>query len=486
MKPTRILSIAWLIGLGLAAQTPSPEDTARKIADLAKAHSNLEMFSGTLLVAKNGKVIYAGAFGEADKDYHVPNTLKTRYNIGSIGKAFTAVAVMQLIQEGKLRLTDTLGEYYPECPFAEKDSITVIHQLTHTSGLGDYLEHKDYRVKMYTLRAVDDTLPLIFDQKPTFAAGERFLYSNSGFRLLGGIVEKVSGLPFREYLRRRIFEPCGLTETDLAQEDEVLADRAVGYTQNADGTFTSNVRIIPAPCPAGGLRTSVGDLLKFDRALRDDRLLSEETKRTMYTPSPRRATSASGWEVKEFDGHRFVGHSGGAAGVEAFFYRFLDPEYTVIVLSNYHNGAEELTSSLMALLFGEPYALPTAADANFRLGYRMQGEGMLQDAAKVLARNLAVDPPHLLSVFFAANVRIRGGFEMEKAVGYLDRFLQLAGPKDFPPPSVVWEQKATAYRKLGDRREAIRALEKVLELDPHNASAREQLEKLQKDEGPKR
>jgi CubicO group peptidase (beta-lactamase class C family) len=480
MKPVRILFLAGLIVLSLAARASVAADTARKIADLAEAHSRLEMFSGTLLVAEKGKVIYAAAFGLADKDHRVPNTLKTRYNIGSIGKAFTAVGIMQLAEEGKLRLTDTLGRYYPECPFPEKDSITVHHLLTHTSGLGDYLEHREYRARMGGLRSVDDALPLIFDQKPDFAPGERFRYSNSAFRLLGGVIERASGLSYREYLRWRIFEPCGMTESDLAREDEVLADRAIGYTQNANGAFTSNVLVIPPPCPAGGLRTSVGDLLLFDRALRDGRLLSGEATRTMLTPSPRRATYACGWEVKEYDGHSYVGHSGGADGVEAFFYRFLDPEYTVIVLANYHNGAEELASGILALLFDKPYSLPTVADANFRLGYRMQGENMLREAAAVFARNLGSDPPHLLSLFFAANVRIRGGFEVEKAIEYLDRFLQLAGPADFPPPSMVWEQKANAYRKLGLKPEAIRALEKALELDPQNVNLREQLEKLRK------
>jgi len=481
MKKILVGLLTILFALSPGARAQFADDTARKIADLAKAHSDLEMFSGTVLVARNGEPIYSGAFGEANKDHHLPNTLDTRYNIGSIGKTFTAVAVMQLIQDGKLRLTDTLGKFYPGCPFAEKDSITIRHLLTHTSGLGDYLQHKDYTAKLPTLRSVADALPLIFDQKPSFPAGERFQYSNSGFRLLGGIIEKVSGLSYREFLRRRIFEPCGMTESDLVQEDEVLPNRSIGYTQNADGSFTANVQVIPAPCPAGGLRASAPDLLKFDRALKGELLLSDRSRRTMYTPSPQKATSACGWEVKEFFGQRYVGHSGGADGVEAFFYRFIDSGYTVIVLSNYHNGAEELTSSIMHLLFDKPYSLPTVADANFRLGYRMQAENMLQDAAKVLARNLEAEPPHLLSLFFAANVRVRDGFELEKAIDYLDRFLQLAGPNDFPPPSIVWEQKANAYRKLGRTPEAIRALERSLELDPGNPAAREQLERLRKD-----
>ncbi len=467
-----------LTALIAAAPEQSDDNLAGKIAALANAHAELEMFSGTVLVARNGEVVYAGAFGEANKDHHVPNRLETRYNIGSVGKTVTAVSVMLLAQEGKLRLTDTLGKYYPDFPFSEKDSITIRHLLTHTSGLGDYLEHKDYKARLAALRSVADALPLIYEQKPLFPAGERFQYSNSGMLMLGGVIEKVSGMPYREFIRRRIFGPCGMTVSGIAYEDEILPDRAIGYTQHADGSFSANILVIPAPCPAGGLRASAGDLLKFDQALKGETLLSIQSKQLMYTPTPQHPTSACGWEVKEFFGQRYFGHSGGADGIEAFFYRFIDSGFTVIVLSNYHNGAEELTSSIMHLLFDKPYSLPTVVDANFRLGYRLQGENMLQDAAKVLARNLSSDPPHLLSLFFAANVRIRGGFELETAISFLDRYLRLAGKDDFPPATMVWEQKGNAYRKLGKIKEAISAYNRALKLDPGNAGLGDTLKEL--------
>jgi CubicO group peptidase (beta-lactamase class C family) len=474
-------SIFFLILLficGWYVQVQSGNNTAAEIAELAKAYTDLEMFSGTVLVAKHGEVIYSGAFGEANKDHQVPNRLQTRYNIGSIGKTFTAVAIMQLIQDGALRLSDTLEKFYPECPFAEKKTITIHHLLTHTAGLGDYLEHRDYRAKLASLHSIADVLPMVFDQQPAIPPGERFQYSNSGFLLLGGIIEKVSGIAYREFIRERIFLPCGMMESGIYQEDEVLADRAIGYTQNADGSFASNVRIIPAAFSDGGLRTSAGDLLKFDQALKNDNLLSEQSKQAMFTPTRQRPTYACGWEVKDFFGQHYVGHSGGADGAEAFYYSFIDSEYTLIVLSNYHNGAEELTSSIMNLLFSKPYSMPTVADANFRLGYRMQQENMMQDAAKVLARNLTSDPPHLLSLFFAANIRIRGGFEIETALHYLDRYLQLAGEGDFPPPAIVWAQKGDAYTKLGRQPNAMRAYEKSLELDPQNEGIRKKLDKL--------
>ncbi len=478
MKCLRLLCLlAVLCSPGLPGQDDH-RVLAGKIETLAKAQADLNMFSGTILVAQDGKVIYAGAFGEANKDHRVPNRLETRYNIGSIGKTITAVAVMQIVQEGKLRLSDPLEKFFPDFPFDEKKTITIHHLLTHTSGLGDYLEHKDYRARNAALRTTGDLLPLIYDEKPAFAAGERYQYSNSGMVLLGGIVEKVSGQSYPEYIRRRIFEPCGMTASGIVFEDEVLPDRATGYTQNADGSFTANILSVPGPSSAGGLHTTAPDLLKFDQALKGNLLLSAESKKTMFTPSPQRPETACGWELKERHGQSYVGHSGGADGVEAYFYRFTDSGYTLIVLSNYTNGGEELASSLIDMLFGKPYSLPTPADANFRLGYRMQGEGALRDAAMVLDRNLSADPPHLLSLFFAANVRVRGGFELETAISHFDRFLQLAGKDDFPPPGIIWEQKGDAYRKLGKTTEAIQSYKKALELNPNDAALRNKLKVL--------
>jgi tetratricopeptide (TPR) repeat protein len=269
-----------------------------------------------------------------------------------------------------------------------------------------------------------------------------------------------------------------MTASGMVHEDEVLPGRAVGYTQNVDGSFTSNVLTVPAPSPAGGLRTTAPDLLKFDQALNTDLLISEDNRKMMYEPSRLRPETALGWEVKEKYGQHYVGHSGGADGLEAFFYRFIDSGHTVIVLSNYTNGAEELTSNITALLFDQPYSLPTRADANFRLGYRMQGDGNLKDAAKVFERNLSANPPHMLSLFFAANVRIRGGFELDKAIDCLERFQGLAGKNDFPPPGIVWEQKGSAYEKLGNTREAVKSYKQALELDPENSRLLEKIEKF--------
>jgi CubicO group peptidase (beta-lactamase class C family) len=404
--------------------------------------------------------------------------MNTKFNIGSIGKTFTAVAIMQLVQAGKLRLSDTLGKFLPDYPFPEKDVITIRHLLTHTSGLGDYLEHKEYACRKSSFRKLADALPLVYDQAPEFPAGERFLYSNSGFLVLGAIIEDASGRPYPDYLKERIFDPLGMTDSGIFFADEVVPGRSTGYTKNWDGTYMSNVRTVPPPCPAGGLQTTARDLLKFDRALYGASLLSEQSKEVLFTPTPLRPTYACGWEVKDYFGHRFVGHSGGADGVECYFYRFIDSEDTIITLSNYDGGNGQVCSALEAILFGRAYALPTAADAAFTLGYALQAKGMHREAVKVFARNLEGESPHLMSLFLSANSRILGDFEPEAALEDLERYIRLAAADAFPPIGMAWRKKASVLAKLGRTEEAVAAYEKALELDPSDARAKDELEKL--------
>ena len=149
---------------------------------------------------------------------------------------------------------------------------------------------------------------MVFEQAPQFPPGKQFQYSNSGYLLLGAIIEKASGLSYRDYLREQIFAPLGMEESDIVFEDEILPERSIGYTKNGDGSYTSNVLSIPAPCPAGGLRTTARDLLKFDQALYGTTLLSDETKALMFAPSELKPTYACGWEVKEYADHPFTGH----------------------------------------------------------------------------------------------------------------------------------------------------------------------------------
>ena len=195
----------------------------RELVKEIKAFMNklaaVDAFSGTLLVAKDGKPIYKTVHGMASKAYNVPNRIDTKLNLASIGKTFTAIAIMQLVEQGKLSLTDTVGKLLPDYPNKQvATKVTIHHLLTHSSGMGD-IHGPKYAARISSLRQVRDYLPLFVDDPLSFEPGARMQYSNAGYILLGAIIEKVSGENFFDYVRNHIFKPAGMIDTDYYEKD---------------------------------------------------------------------------------------------------------------------------------------------------------------------------------------------------------------------------------------------------------------------------
>ena len=251
----------------MVATAAKADNIERDLDAIVQSYVKVGIFAGTVLVAHDGKVVYEAAVGLANRETNVPNRANTRFNIGSIGKTFTSVAILQLAEAGKLKLSDPISRFLPDIPYAEKDTITIAHLLNHSAGTGNYMAHKDFAANRGKLRTIDAYLPMIYDQPPSFAAGSRFQYSNSGMVLLGAVVEKASGQSYRDYLRDHIFKPAGMTDSSLTLEDEPLPNRSIGYTRNGDGSITANVDSVPPPSSDGGMRTTTRDMLRYDQAL---------------------------------------------------------------------------------------------------------------------------------------------------------------------------------------------------------------------------
>lgn len=459
----------------LASQGGVP---AQDIEALVARHAELDMFSGTVIVARHGRVVHSSAYGQANRDHQIPNRLDTRYNIGSIGKVLTAVAIMQLVEAGKLRLDDTLSRHLPDYPFPQKDTITLQQLLNHSSGLGDYMEHADYKRAAPGIRAVADILPLTYSQKPLFPPGERFGYSNSGMVLLGAIIEKVSALSYPEYLKRHIFDPAGMSHTRLAHEDELLTNRSIGYIADPHAGYRANVREIMPASADGGLRTTAPDLLRFDQALARDLLLRPESRQRMLTPVGPAPFYASGWFTKRIEGHLAVGHGGGAPGVNAEFRRYPDDAITVIVLSNYGMGATTLADDIEKAVFGLPYALPTRIEADHARAQQFVEQGQVSAALTILDRLAGAEHPHLAALYAGARLRITGKFELDQAVAALTRYLQLAATDAQPSHAAAWWRKGNAHELMGDIAQARQSYEQSLRLDPDDEDVRNALHNL--------
>ena len=321
------------------------EQLTKLIDDLVKDLISKDEFSGTILVAKNGEPIYKNAVGYAHKGFKVPNKLDTKFNLGSMNKMFTGTAIMQLEQQGKLQLDDKVGKYLPEYPNqVVRDKVTIHQLLTHTSGMGQYWVEYFQSPKISEINCVADYDNLANKNLLQFEPGAQFSYSNCGPLVLGLIIEKTSGMSYYDYVKKYIYDPAGMNNSDCYDISTVVDNLAVGYTKGAPmgrsfDVWHNNILLHPAMGgPAGGGYSTVEDLLKFDIALRSNILLDADHFNNMTTGKVARDEQtqyAYLFQEKFVNGHRVIGHSGGAGGINSHLSMYMDLGYTVAIMSNY-------------------------------------------------------------------------------------------------------------------------------------------------------
>jgi len=297
-----------------------------------------DRFSGAALVAKNGKTVFAQAYGLADREKKTPNTLKTRFRLGSMNKMFTAVAILQLVQSGKLDLKAPFGKYltdYPNKDLAAK--VTIEQLLSHTGGTGDIFgpEFDKNRLELKTLQ---DYVKLYGNRAAEFEPGSRWQYSNYGFLLLGVLIEKVSGQSYYDYVRDHIFKPAGMTGTASEPEEQMVVDRSMGYTKYGGAGLQPNTDTLPyRGTSAGGGYSTVEDLLKFATALQTNKLLNAQNTEILTTgkvDTPGGGKYAYGFQEAMTSGGRCFGHGGGAPGMNGELKICPGPGYVIAVLAN--------------------------------------------------------------------------------------------------------------------------------------------------------
>ena len=322
--------------------TLEPAELAAVTRTRIEARVKDDRFSGAVLIARNGKTILEAAYGLADREAGTPNTTRTQFRFGSMGKMFTAVSIMQLAQTGKLDLTAPIGRYltdYPNAAIASK--VTIDNLLTHTGGTGDIFT-PEYFAHRLEVKDPKDYVALFGARSPRFAPGARTEYSNYGFILLGRIVEVVSGQSYDDYIASHIFAPAGMTSTGNQPETVSLPRRATGYMPR-NGQLASAADTLPwRGTPAGGGYSTVEDLLKFADALMASRLLDPAHTRLLTDGG----ITGPGGQFLRYDfgppaggGRRYYGHSGGAPGMNGELRIFpAEPghsdAYTVVVLAN--------------------------------------------------------------------------------------------------------------------------------------------------------
>lgn len=333
------------------------EDAVKELDSFVARLVEADAFCGAVLLARDGNVLYCKAFGLANRGDEVPNTIKTKFNLGSMNKMFTAVAVAQLVERGKLAYDDPVSKHL-DTDWLRDDTArkaTISQLLSHTSGLGSYFNDAFMRGSRELYRNVGDFRPLIADEVPQFAPGAGWAYSNSGFMLLGAMIEKVTGQSYYDYVRENIHKPCGMLDTDCYEMDRPVRSLAIGYSREFDASgnvvWTSNLfKHVIRGGPAGGGFSTVNDLLRFAEALRGDKLLTPASRELLWTPKPNSPGYGYGFSLGKGPAGRKVGHGGGFPGISSNLDIFLDNGFTAVVLSNYDQAAPPVAQKIEELI----------------------------------------------------------------------------------------------------------------------------------------
>jgi CubicO group peptidase (beta-lactamase class C family) len=330
------------------------QDTARMDQVIQPYVAN-HQFMGSVLVARDGQVIYNKGYGSADLEWDVPNSPDTKFRLGSVTKQFTAASILLLEERGKLSVNDPVKKYLPGAP-AAWDKITIYNLLTHTSGIPNFTGFADYQ-KLEPFATTSEQLVARFRDKPLdFEPGEKWQYSNSGYVLLGHLIEKITGDSYEKFVRENIFTPLGMKDSGYDSNSAVIPHRASGYVAGKNGFENAGFIHMSIPHGAGALYSTTEDLLKWEQGLFGGKLLKAASLDKMTTPF--KSNYAFGLQVETAGGHKVIEHGGGIEGFNTELAYYPDDKLTVVVLGNVNGGAPgDIARKLAAIAHGETVKL---------------------------------------------------------------------------------------------------------------------------------
>ena len=341
-----LLTLAFFIAV--SAQTPDKARLDRFFDRLAEKNQAM----GSLTIAKDGKLLYSRAIGysQINGSERKPATTATRYRVGSITKTFTAALVFQLVEEGKLKLSDTLDKFFPQIPNAGK--ITIAHILTHRSGIHDFIREPDFRAWSLSARTKDETLAFIARGKPDFEPGEKRSYNNAGYVLLGFVIEKLDGKPYQGSLKKRITGKLGLKDT-YAGTGKTDVSKKESFSYSYAGDWKQHEEMdLSVPGGAAAIISTPSDLVKFFQALFDGKLISQENVNQMK--------NGIGMSEQKLGGRTIYGHSGSTDGFRSTVFYQPEEKLAVAYTANakvYSMG--KIFSGIFDIYYNKPFEIPT-------------------------------------------------------------------------------------------------------------------------------
>ncbi len=350
--------------MSMAKNVLPDEELVKTIDEMMSKHFKPGEPGASIIVTRKGKPIFRKGYGMAHIELGVKIEPQMVFRLGSITKQFTSVCILMLMEQGKLSLQDEITRFLPDYP-TQAHTITIEHLLTHTSGIKSYTEMPEFMKFMRTDMTLDELTALFKFQPMDFAPGTRFNYNNSAYVLLGAIVEKASGMPYAEFLKKNIFEPLGMKNTYFDMPKPLIPGRVSGYRAGADGYENADYISMTLPHAAGSMASTVDDMALWDAALYTEKLVKQDSLKkawTSYTLKDGKKTGYGyGWAVSDFQGHNMIIHGGGINGFVTDGFRFPNEEVYVCILTNCQREIpEDLAFKIGALVVGKPYEEPKA------------------------------------------------------------------------------------------------------------------------------
>ncbi len=458
------------------------QEKARQIENLLNKYHEYDQFNGSVLVADDGKVIFSQGYGMANMEHDIPNRPDTKHRLGSITKQFTAALILQLVEEGRLELDKPISAYLPDYKGPAADVVTIHHLLNHSSGIPSYTSFPGF----FQEQSRDPASPVEFvktfaDSTLQFTPGEKFAYNNSGYFLLGHIIEEVTGKSYEQVLREKIFDPLNMNDTGYDHHATLLKNRASGYEKHGNEYVNAPYLDMSLPYAAGSLYSTVEDLYKWDRALEGDKILSEKSKKLMFSPQmpDGDAHYGYGWSLRKLpvgqstDSVPIVAHGGGINGFNTLIVRFPEEEDLVVLLNN--TGGTRLRDMAVGInniLHGEKAEMPKKSLAMEVLPV-FEEEGV--DAGLQKYKELKADDTYALREFEMNRI----GYELLQN-GKTKEAIEVfkINVAEFPDSWNTYDSLGEGYMEDGQREKAIANYEKSIEMNPQNENGKKMLAKI--------
>jgi CubicO group peptidase (beta-lactamase class C family) len=442
-----------------------------RLDSLAAKAVELGVFSGNVLLERGGTIAYERSYGLADTEKKIPNNSSTLFQIASITKDFTRTMMLQLEEQGKLRLSDNLGKYLEG--FSPEVSAVTLHQLLYfTSGLGDYHQSDEFRTMAGRVVSIQDILLLVKKEKLAFTPGSRFRYSNSGYVALAAIIEKVTGRNYVQSLKGMILDKCGMTHTGANGIPPLLPGMAKGYLTNEIGPVKENADVVLSCTGDGGLYTDTHDLLAFVRALFRTNILLSDSGKFKFVSRPLAKQQATSWADFASTGRHAA--AGGAPGVSAVYAINMKASTIMIVLSNFDMGtAEDLQSRMAAITYGMPLEPLHEPPSKYLFGVirKKGGAYFEQESEKEMkASGMEMDDDMVL---LSVGQALRAAGDNANAIS-----LYKVYTSRYPNIIIAWNELGECHSIAGEKEKARACFEKALAIQPNNRRALENMKKF--------